>query len=166
MSTEAMLALWQDSSKSDTSVRRRVSRACSVRRPLARTMGSAHGCGLAMPRRLAGASPAPVTASDGPGIEPCWHCGNGLPVQFIPKVPDSARRRRMILPDDALRSAVCTAIPAFNATASAISIRNITKHLRSSRVDTDYRGGAAPITLLQTREVSIFAVVQRHIRDY
>ena len=39
-------------------------------------LGSAQGCGLAMPRSLAGANPAPVTASHGPGIEPCRHHGN------------------------------------------------------------------------------------------
>jgi hypothetical protein len=90
----------------------------------------------------------------------------GLPVQFMPKVPDSARRRSMILADDALRSAVSTTIPAFNTTESAISIRNIAKRLRSSLVNTDYRGPAAAITLLRPGEVSIFSVVQRQIRDY
>ena len=32
-------------------------------------MGSPQGCGLAMPRSLAGASPAPVAVSHGPRIE-------------------------------------------------------------------------------------------------
>ena len=36
------------------------------------------GCGLAMPRSLAGAIPVQVTASHGPGIEPCRHFGNGV----------------------------------------------------------------------------------------
>jgi len=36
------------------------------------------GRGLAMPRSLAGANPAQVTASHGPGIEPCRQSGNGL----------------------------------------------------------------------------------------
>ena len=34
------------------------------------------GCGLAMPRSLAGAIPAQVTASHGPGIEPWMRHGN------------------------------------------------------------------------------------------
>ena len=40
--------------------------------------GAITGCGLAMPRSLAGANPAQVTASHGPGIEPCRHSGNGV----------------------------------------------------------------------------------------
>ncbi|CRI63918.1 hypothetical protein THIOKS11620004 [Thiocapsa sp. KS1] len=35
-------------------------------------------CGLARPRYLAGAEPAQVTASHGPGIETCSRCGNVL----------------------------------------------------------------------------------------
>lgn len=35
-------------------------------------------CGLARPRYLAGAKPAQVTASHGPGIETCSQCGNVL----------------------------------------------------------------------------------------
>jgi hypothetical protein len=35
------------------------------------------GCGLAMLRSLAGANPTQVTASHGPGIEPCRCSGNG-----------------------------------------------------------------------------------------
>ena len=34
--------------------------------------------GLAMPRILAGGNPVRVTASHGPGIEPCSQSGNGL----------------------------------------------------------------------------------------
>jgi len=41
-------------------------------------LGWPQGCGLAMPRSLAGESPAPVTASHGPGIEPCRYCGNAI----------------------------------------------------------------------------------------
>jgi hypothetical protein len=36
------------------------------------------GRGLAMPRSLAGANPAQVTVSHGPGIEPCRQSGNGV----------------------------------------------------------------------------------------
>jgi hypothetical protein len=34
-------------------------------------LGTDHGCGLARPRNLVGESPTQVTASHGPGIEPC-----------------------------------------------------------------------------------------------
>ena len=37
---------------------------------------------------------------------------------------------------------------------------NITKRVRSSLGNSDYRGGAAAMTLLRPREVSIFALVQ------
>ena len=36
-----------------------------------KTTGSSLGCGWAMLQILAGENPAPVTASHGPGIEPC-----------------------------------------------------------------------------------------------
>ncbi|HEY8038046.1 MAG TPA: hypothetical protein VIF37_20930 [Methylobacter sp.] len=39
-------------------------------------MGSGLGCGWAMLHILVGGNPAPVTASHGPGIEPCRRIGN------------------------------------------------------------------------------------------
>ena len=47
----------------DESATKLLSRACE--------MGSGLGCGWAMLQILAGVNPAPVTASHGPGIEPC-----------------------------------------------------------------------------------------------
>ena len=41
-------------------------------------VGSPISSGLAMPRNLAGANPAQVTASHGPGIQPCSQSGNRL----------------------------------------------------------------------------------------
>jgi len=80
------------------------------------------------------------------------------------KVPDSVRRRIVILPNDALRSAISTMIPALNAAARAISMPNITKRRRSSLVDSDSRGPAVAMTLPRPREASIFPVMQRQIR--